>query len=146
MKKKSVYLFLLLTCLLSIIVLFPTNSANEPMGTICGSVYQVRGWQTFPIPFAHVQAGQYSTYANVYGEYSLEVPLATYQVTASKPGFTTQTYYANLSQQNPYVLHFQLQFKYSIDSYISASDYQQNFILYSDSFIELYDLLFSGQK
>ncbi len=136
--KKMMVFFLILICFsFSVLLSTPITSSTEPMGTIYGSVYQIKSWQTIPIPFAYVQAGDYATFTNLNGEYCLQVPISTYQVIASKPGFTTQTYTANLSTQNPCEIHFQLQFKYTMDASQEARGY------YLEDYFKLYDNIFS---
>lgn len=51
----------------------------------------VRTTTNAPIPAASVSAGSYSATTNSVGAYSIQLPIGTYSVTASKTGFISQT-------------------------------------------------------
>ena len=68
-----------------------TTSGDEGSedGCIYGYTYQIIGWETFPTPFVHVQAGGKHDISDIFGYYELnDLPLDhVYELKASKFGY-----------------------------------------------------------
>jgi hypothetical protein len=133
MKKIVSIIIVLLFCFtLASLISTKTSTADVTIGTITGTTYQLKGWETMPLPFVRVQAGEYVTFSDINGMYSFtDLPLQTYQVTASKPGFSSQSFTVILNQQNSTaIVDFQLVFKYIIFNGQITNYYPNEVLIY----------------
>ncbi len=79
------------------------GSNPQQYGSISGTVYGSNGWSTYPLPLAIVTAGGKTAVTNLYGSYTInDLSLQTHAVTASKIGYTSQTFSATLTSGNPF--------------------------------------------
>jgi len=84
-----------------------TTSGNEGSdnGCIYGYTYQTIGWETFPTPFVHVQAGGKHDISDIFGYYELnDLPLnQVYELTANKVGYVGEHVTVELTSEEPEV-------------------------------------------
>ena len=84
-----------------------TTSGNEGSdnGRIYGYTYQTIGWETFPTPFVHVQAGGKHDISDIFGYYELnDLPLnQVYELTANKVGYVGEHVTVELTSEEPEV-------------------------------------------
>ena len=82
-----------------------TTSGNEGSdnGCIYGYTYQTIGWETFPTPFVHVQAGGKHDISDIFGYYELnDLPLDhVYELKASKFGYEEGEIFVELTSEDP---------------------------------------------
>ena len=84
-----------------------TTSGNEGSdnGRIYGYTYQTIGWETFPTPFVHVQAGGKHDISDIFGYYELnDLPLnQVYELTANKVVYVGEHVTVELTSEEPEV-------------------------------------------
>ena len=76
---------------------------GSDVGRIYGYTYQIIGWETFPAPFAHIQAGGVHDISNIYGYYELnKLPLGeVYELKANKLGYEEASVFVELTLEEP---------------------------------------------
>ncbi|MBU1940993.1 MAG: carboxypeptidase-like regulatory domain-containing protein [Candidatus Thermoplasmatota archaeon] len=93
------------TLLIAVTAIGPLASASSQqcLGNIRGFVYIENGkWPMTPIPFVTIQAGSRTTMTGMFGYYAIiGLPLGTFEVTVSKPGYAKQSKTVTLTQENP---------------------------------------------
>jgi|GEM_PF-3172009 hypothetical protein len=91
----------------------PPGSGDDQQqtGIISGTVYGKRGWSVFPLMGATVAAGGRQTYTGISGSYRIgNLPLGTYIVVASYPGYGSKSATVTLTNENPQAsVHFILE-------------------------------------
>ncbi len=75
------------------------GDGGSDVGRIYGYTYQIIGWETFPAPFTHIQAGGVQDISDIYGYYELnDLPLnRTYELKANKLGYEEVTVFVELT-------------------------------------------------
>jgi len=73
-------------------------------GMIEGTTRGVKGWGTYILPFVTVSADGHQDISDLYGHYSIHnLPLGSYEVKASAPGYKSVTYTVELTEGSPFV-------------------------------------------
>ena len=78
---------------------------GSDVGRIYGYTYQIIGWEAFPVPFVHVQAGGKHDISDIYGYYELnDLPLdQVYELKANKLGYEEVCVFVELALEEPEV-------------------------------------------
>ena len=87
------------------VTLHDTTRGDEgsDVGRIYGYTYQIIGWETFPAPFTHIQAGGVHDISDIYGYYELNnLPLDdVYELKANKLGYEEVSVFVELTIEEP---------------------------------------------
>jgi len=75
------------------------GDGGSDVGRIYGYTYQIIGWETFPAPFTHLQAGGIQDISDIYGYYELnDLPLDhVYELKANKLGYEEVSVFVELT-------------------------------------------------